>query len=333
MQLDSQACRSSPMLRRSHALGGLIFGGDTAVMSALGGLLFGFDTAVISGTNEALQKVFDLDEFWLGFTVATAMIGTIIGSFAIGKPSDVFGRKNVLFALAIGFFVSSLGCGLARNWREFVLARFLGGLAIGGASMVTPMYIAEISPPASARPAGDGEPIQYRGRRFAVLRFELRDRSVFGFDVAWRWMLGLLAVPSARVFLLIFSVPESPRSLVKRGRPAKAKKVLERLGEEDVESELAAIQASLAEQPGHVQERLFRRRLSGDWCFSPARWPCSINSPASMRCCITRRRSSAWPAPCAIRPCCNPSPSAGRCWCLRSSPCSSSTVSGGGFSC
>ena len=265
-----------------------------AMVAALGGLIFGFDTAVISGAVDALQKVFhgdqvrlmelinswldyfhlgtahNLKEFCLGFTVAIAMVGTIVGSFAIGKPSDALGRKNALFLLALCFVVSSLGCGLARNWWEFLVARFIGGLAIGGVSMVTPMYIAEISPP------------RLRGRLVMVNQLNIvlgillcyvsnyliaqlhylpnhLIAQYFESDVAWRWMLGVLALPSAGFFCLIFSVPESPRSLVKRGRPAEARKVLGRLGDEDPDGELAAIQASLADRPGHVQERLFRR--------------------------------------------------------------------------
>lgn len=229
------------------------------LIAALGGLLFGFDTAVISGTNEALQKVFNLNSFWLGFTVAIAMIGTIIGSIGVGKPSDRFGRKPVLFVVAAGFFLSSLGCGLARTWPQFLLARLLGGLVIGGASVVTPMYIAEISPP---RLRGRLVMVNQLNIVLGVLLSYVSNYVIaqyFEFDVAWRWMLGLLALPSAAFFLLILGVPESPRSLVKRGRSADARKVLEVLGDRDVDNELAAIQASLADRPGHVQERLFRR--------------------------------------------------------------------------
>ncbi|OHB84070.1 MAG: MFS transporter [Planctomycetes bacterium RBG_16_64_12] len=230
-----------------------------AVVAALGGLLFGFDTAVISGTNEALQAVFQLDSFWLGFTVAVAMIGTIVGSFALGKPSDRFGRKKILLALASGFFLSSLGCGLARSWPEFVLARLLGGLAIGGTSMVTPMYIAEIAPP------------RWRGRLVMVNQLNIVLGVLlsyvsnyviaqhFEFDVAWRWMLGLLAIPSGVFFFLVFGIAESPRYLVKRGRLAEARTVLERLGETDPDMALGAIHASLADQSGQARERLFAR--------------------------------------------------------------------------
>jgi MFS transporter, SP family, xylose:H+ symportor len=230
-----------------------------AIVAGLGGFLLGFDTVVISGTNETLEKVFELSKFWLGFTVATAPIGTILGSILIGKPSDTFGRKKVLFALALGYFVSALGCGLAESWWQLLCARFLGGLAIGGASVVTPMYIAEISP---ARLRGRLVMINQLNIVIGVLLSFVSNYAVaqcFAFDVAWRWMLGLLAVPSAAFFALLFSVPESPRSLVKRGRSADAKTVLELLGEDDVDNELAAIQASLADRPGHVQERLLRK--------------------------------------------------------------------------
>jgi sugar porter (SP) family MFS transporter len=254
-----------------------------AMVAALGGLIFGFDTAVISGAVDALQKVFhgdqvrlmglinswlgrfslgqahDLKEFCLGFTVAIAMIGTIVGSFAIGKPSDALGRKNALFLLALCFVVSSLGCGLARNWWEFLVARFIGGLAIGGVSMVTPMYIAEISPP---RLRGRLVMVNQLNIVLGILLCYVSNYLIarhFAFDVAWRWMLGVLALPSAAFFCLIFTVPESPRSLVKRRRLAEARKVLGRLGDEDPDRELAAIRASLADGPGHAQDRLFRR--------------------------------------------------------------------------
>jgi sugar porter (SP) family MFS transporter len=233
-----------------------------AVVAARGGRLFGFDRAVISGTTNALERVFHLDDFWLGFTVAIALIGTVVGSFAAGKPADVFGRKNVLFVLASFYFVSAIGCGLAQDWGTFLAARFLGGLAIGGASVVAPMYIAEIAPG------------PWRGRLVALSQLNVVIGIVLSYlsnyllaefldeGVAWRWMLGVVAFPSAAFFLLLFTIPESPRWLVKEGRADEAGRVLTRLGEPDVPAELAAIRASLADQPGHAQERLFQRRYA-----------------------------------------------------------------------
>ena len=286
---------------------GVVLGG--AMVAALGGLLFGFDTAVISGRQEALQQKFKLDDLLWGLTVATGLIGTIVGSFAIGKPSDVFGRKNTLFVRGSLFFVSSLGCGLAQSWRGFLIARYLGGLAIGGASMVTPMYIAEISPP---RLRGRLVMVNQLNIVIGILLSYISNYLVaqyFPFELAWRWMLGVLALPSAAFFFMIFTVPESPRSLVKRGRLAEAKEVLERLGDEDVESELAAIQASLSDQAGQARERLFQRPY-----WRPVLLACAM----AMFNQLTGINAVLYYAPHIFRmagalrnsPCCNPSPKA-----------------------
>jgi MFS family permease len=103
----------------------------SALIAALGGLLFGFDTAVISGTTEWLEKVFELSTFWLGFTVASALIGTIIGAIIIGKPADRYGRRDILFVLAALYFISAVGSALAWDWYSFLFFRFIGGLGVG----------------------------------------------------------------------------------------------------------------------------------------------------------------------------------------------------------
>ncbi len=118
----------------------------STIVAALGGLLFGFDAVVISGANESLQRVFELNGFWLGFTVASALIGTIIGAIAIGKPGDAFGRRRSMIVLAVFYFVSAVGSALATDWYMFLIFRFLGGLAVGGCTVLSPMYIAEIAP-------------------------------------------------------------------------------------------------------------------------------------------------------------------------------------------
>jgi sugar porter (SP) family MFS transporter len=229
-------------------------------VAALGGLLFGFDTAVISGTTEALKAAFNLDSFWLGFTVAIALIGTVIGSMAVGKPADVFGRKKTLFILAILYFFSAIGCAVAPTWGVLLLARLIGGLAIGGASVVAPMYIAEISPP------------KWRGRLVAISQLNIVIGILLSYlsnyllvqylpeATAWRWMLGIVAAPSALFFVLIFAIVESPRWLVRAGRLEEARKVLQHLKEPDVEGELRDICQSLEGIQEGNSEALFQVR-------------------------------------------------------------------------
>lgn len=234
----------------------------SALVAALGGLLFGFDTAVISGTTEALQRVFALDEFGLGFAVTSALVGTIVGAFTAGKPAEVAGRRRVLFVLAVFYFVSALGSALATSLGTFVAFRFLGGLAVGGASVVSPLYIAEIAPAAlRGRLVALNQLNVVTGILLAFLSNYLIARSV---DAAssWRWMLGVQVIPSALFFALLFFIPESPRWLVKRGRIAEARAVLETTEEGGVEQELAEIAASVQAEVGHQEARLFQRRYA-----------------------------------------------------------------------
>jgi sugar porter (SP) family MFS transporter len=249
-------------------LNGYLLG--SVVVAALGGLLFGFDSAVISGTTGALKDVFHLDsgwldrssEFWLGFTVASGLIGTIAGSIAVGRPADAYGRRSVLIAIAVLYVVSSLGSAFPWNWGSFLFFRFLGGLAIGGASVVSPMYIAEISPAA------------VRGRLVAVTQFNIVVGILLAFfsnylivriglgaadNNEWRWMFGVVAVPSAVFFFLLFLTPNSPRWLMARGRTDEAREVFRRLGAEDVEGELREIQASLDAQHHTLDEPFFSK--------------------------------------------------------------------------
>ena len=116
------------------------------VVSALGSLLFGFDTAVISGTTKFITHFFNLTDATLGMTVSIALWGTVVGSIAVGKPGDILGRRLMLSVCGALYFISALGCALAAGWYTLLAARFLGGLAIGAASVMAPMYIAEISP-------------------------------------------------------------------------------------------------------------------------------------------------------------------------------------------
>lgn len=242
---------------RNH--GSVVF---STFVAAIGGLLFGFDTAVISGTTEALQATFGLDEFWLGFTVASALIGTIVGAFAAGPPADRIGRRRVLLVLAVFYFVSAVGSALATSWIAFIVYRFLGGLAVGGASVVSPMYIAEIAP------------ARLRGRLVAVNQLNVVTGILLAFfsnylvagavegGAAWRWMLGVEAFPAALFFALLFFIPFSPRWLARQGRMEEARAVLTRLGEADVDREMREIEASLHQEVGGRQARLFQRRFA-----------------------------------------------------------------------
>jgi MFS transporter, SP family, arabinose:H+ symporter len=231
----------------------------STVVAALGGLLFGFDTAVIAGATQALKIQYHLPPFWEGFTVASALIGTVIGSMLAGIPGDRFGRRDSLRGMAVLYVVSALGCAFAWNWTALVIFRFIGGLGIGGSSVLGPMYIAEISP------------AKWRGRLVGFFQFNV----VFGILLAylsnyiigtmgfgsaeWRWKLGISAVPAAFFFLMLFGIPRSPRWLVKKGRIDEAREVLRLTGEENYERELKDIVESIDAE--HVtSDALFTRK-------------------------------------------------------------------------
>jgi sugar porter (SP) family MFS transporter len=229
------------------------------VTAALGGFLFGFDTAVISGTTRDLEAVFRLGAAALGFTVSAALIGTVLGSLVVGRPGDAFGRRRVLMALAVLYGVSAAGSALAAGWIPFLVYRFIGGLAIGGSSVMSPLYIAEISP------------ARLRGRLVAVSQFNivLGILAAFfsnyaiaraGIPDAWRWMLGVQVLPSLVFLALLFRIPESPRWLVRAGRTEEARTVLRRVEGGDVEAGLADIEQSLRGEAGGSAERLFSPR-------------------------------------------------------------------------
>lgn len=233
----------------------------STVVAAVGSLIFGFDTAVISGTIEDLRKVYGLGEGAVGLTVASALIGTIVGSIVAGRPADRYGRRAVLLAVAVLYFVSAIGSGLAWDWTSLVIFRFIGGIGVGGASVVAPLYITEIAP------AG------YRGRLVAVTQFNIVFGILLAFfsnyaiarlglgDAAWRWMFGIETAPAAAFFALLFATPHSPRWLVARGRTEEARAILTRLGTDagGVEAEVAAIAASIDREQHGGADSLWRR--------------------------------------------------------------------------
>jgi len=237
------------------------------IVAALGGFLFGFDTAVISGTTGSLTEVFHLSDFWLGFTVAVALIGTVIGSIAVGKPGDVFGRKRVLIVLAVFYLVSAVGSALAWSWLSFLFFRFLGGLAVGGSSVMAPMYIAEISP------------ARMRGRLVAVTQFNIVTGILVAFfsnyliaiiikESTWRWMLGVESFPALLFFVLLFFIPFSPRWLVKQNRIEEAGEILTKIGEPNVKQELDEIVESLKIETASKKETLFTAKFKKPVLFA-----------------------------------------------------------------
>ena len=225
-----------------------------AFVSSLGGFLFGFDTAVISGAEKTIQQVFQLTNFWHGFTIAIALFGTIAGTLICGRPADTWGRRTSLQCIAVLYVVSALGSALFVNWYSFCFFRFLGGIAVGASSVVGPMYIAEISPS------------NWRGRFVAFFQFNIvlgivvayiSNYFLCGLPQDWRWMLGVLAIPALILCFMVKSLPESPRWLMKKHRKDDARQVFERLGEKNIVQELQDIEESL--QSIKDNERLFQR--------------------------------------------------------------------------
>jgi sugar porter (SP) family MFS transporter len=234
-----------------------------AFTAALGGLLFGFDTAVISGTTGMIKAFFDMTDAQLGWAVSAALVGCVFGSIGVGRPGDRFGRRRMLFAAALLLFASAVWTGAATTYTGFVLARFLGGLGVGAASVMAPMYIAEISPPRT------------RGRLVSTAQLAIVVGIVTAFfsnyllagigESSWRWMFWAETVPAAVFFGLLFFVVESPRWLVRVGRVDEARRVIRAADpEEDAGRVLDDIRASLADEEASRRIRLFRppyRRL------------------------------------------------------------------------
>jgi SP family xylose:H+ symportor-like MFS transporter len=230
-----------------------------SLVAALGGFLFGFDTAVISGTTEKLKDLFELSDGGLGFTVAIALIGTIVGALLVGNSTDKFGRKKMLFVMAVLYFVSAIGCAFSWDWISFLVFRFIGGLGVGGASVVSSMYIAEVSP---AKGRGKMVALQQFNIVFGILMAYVSNYIItlqhLG-GIEWRLMFGIEALPAILFFALLFLIPASPRWLVSKGRNAEAKKVIDKLhgSTGGAEAELKAIEHSFESDRHLEKEPLF----------------------------------------------------------------------------
>lgn len=233
----------------------------SALVAALGGLLFGFDTAVIAGTTRALTETFSLSPAMLGITVASALWGTVVGSLVAGPPSDRYGRKFCLRALGVLYVFSAIGCALAWSWSSLIAFRIVGGLAIGSSSVIGPMYIAEIAPADKrGRLVGFFQFNVVFGIVCAYLSNYLISLVGFGAD-EWRWKFGVAAAPAAAFFVALFGIPQSPRWLVKAGRIEEARGVLRRIGGGNVEIELREIQQTVSAEHGQKSTPLFQQRF------------------------------------------------------------------------
>jgi sugar porter (SP) family MFS transporter len=215
-----------------------------SAVTALGGLLFGFDISVISGTIPFIQEYFGLTEAMKGWVVSSALIGCIIGASFVGKLGDKFGRRKVLMVTAVLFASSAIGTALSGSISAFVLYRILGGLGVGGASVLAPMYIAEVSP----------APV--RGRMVSINQLTIVTGISLAYysnyfllatgDIAWRWMFAAEAVPALVFLFSLFVIPESPRWLVARNREDEALTILNKIADlAFAKSELAEIHDSL----------------------------------------------------------------------------------------
>jgi sugar porter (SP) family MFS transporter len=229
------------------------------IASALGGLLFGYDTVIINGAMIDLVKYFQLTPAWQGWTVSSALIGCILGTILIGRPGDLYGAKRLLQLLAIMFFSSSAGCAIATDISFFIVFRFIGGLAIGGASVLCPVYISEISPP------------KHRG----VLASTFQLAIVLGIlmslisnylllnigDQNWRWMMFSGAIPAVAFFLMLLVIRKSPRWLVKNGRIDEARKNIEDLSSHEIDTDqtIREIQDSIHTENTAKRINLFKK--------------------------------------------------------------------------
>jgi sugar porter (SP) family MFS transporter len=231
-----------------------------SLSAALGGFLFGFDTAVISGVEQTLQKLWDLSAFEHGLTVSIALIGTVVGSLIGGFPADKLGRKKSLLIIALLYLVSSMGTAYAVDWSVFLVFRFMGGLGVGVSSVVAPLYISEIAP------------AHKRGRLVAMFQFNI----VLGILMAylsnyllsgigeneWRWMLGVQAIPSLIFTITVLLIPESPRWLIlQRGDISTARTILQEIDKEGTEQILASIQRNTTKEKVVLFQKAYNKPI------------------------------------------------------------------------
>lgn len=231
-----------------------------SITVALGGFLFGFDTAVISGAEQSIQQTWNLTDEMHGLAVAIALYGTVLGAIFGSYPADRFGRKPALIGVGLLYFVSAVGSALAPDIYTFMVFRFLGGVGVGASSVAAPMYISEISPP------------NMRGRLTSLFQFNIVTGILIAYfsnylisglgDHAWRWMLGVEAFPAALFVLLMTFVPRSPRWLLAhRGDRAAALEILSTISVETAHEALKMMEESIQQTGSGVRLFVWRHRF------------------------------------------------------------------------
>ena len=232
----------------------------STLVGALGGLLFGFDTAVISGTTHALTLTYHLTHFLLGVTVSSALVGTVVGALTAAIPGQKYGRRDSLRVMAVFYVISALGCAFAWSWPALIFFRFIGGLGIGGSSVLGPMYIAEIAPPRwRGRLVGSFQVNVVVGILLAYLSNFLIAQLQLG-AAEWRWQLGISGVPAFLFFVALFGIPRSPRWLAMQSNLKEALHVLHLSGVEHPQRELDEIVASIHLERSSASDRIFSRQ-------------------------------------------------------------------------
>jgi SP family sugar:H+ symporter-like MFS transporter len=224
-------------------------------VATIGGFMFGYDSGVINGTQKGLESAFDLGKLGIGVNVGAILVGSAIGAFGAGRLADIMGRRGVMMLAAVLFLVSALLAGAAGSSAVFIVARILGGLGVGAASVISPVYISEVTPAGiRGRLSSIQQVMIITGltgafvANFVLARFAGESTAPLWLDFpAWRWMFWLQAIPAAIYLIALLGIPESPRYLVARGRDEEARDVLQRLfGAAAADRKVAEIRASLA---------------------------------------------------------------------------------------
>ena len=224
-------------------------------VATIGGFMFGYDSGVINGTQKGLEAAFDLGRLGIGINVGAILVGSSIGAFGAGRLSDLIGRRATMMVSALLFLVSALLAAAAGSSEVFILARIIGGLGVGAASVTSPVYISEVTPAnVRGRLSSVQQVMIITGltgafvANFVLARFAGGSTEpLWGGFPAWRWMFGLQVIPAAIYLFALFSIPESPRYLVVKGQVDRAREVLTRLfGVDEANRKVAEIRASLA---------------------------------------------------------------------------------------